>query len=92
MSATNKSLKEALQRVSGRPQPAESPDPTVTTAPTPSAAPPSRQGKKGIVIYVSKEAAHELKQLSLDMDRPIQDLGVEALNDLLGKYRRKQIA
>jgi hypothetical protein len=82
---SSKSLRDAIALVSGKPQAPE------TQAPAP-AVPPSRQGKKGIVIYVSPEAAKELKLLSVETGIPIQALGVEALNDLLRKHNRKPIA
>jgi hypothetical protein len=80
-------LKDALARVSGR---ADAPQaaPVSSTLPVP----PSRQGKKGIVVYVLPEASQELRLLSINTGRSQQDLCVEAINDLLTKYRRMPIA
>ena len=41
--------------------------------------PPSRAGKRGIVIYVEPETAHALKILAAQLDTIIQALGAEAL-------------
>ena len=53
---------------------------------------PSRQGKRGIVAYVDPLAIRELKILSADQDRSMQDLFIEAINDLLVKHGKKPIA
>jgi hypothetical protein len=80
----SKSLKDAVSRVSGKaPPPAEVQAVSVA---------PSRQGKKGVVTYLAPEAAKEIRQLALDIGSSIQELGVEAWNDLLQKHNRKPIA
>ena len=78
-------LKNAVFRVSGKAEPAR---------PQPAAAqkPPSREGKKGILIYLSPEAAKEIKLLAVETGTSIQELGIEAFNDLLRKHNRKAIA
>jgi hypothetical protein len=78
----SKSLKDAGSRVSGKAPPVEAP---VTAA-------PSRQGKKGLVTYLPPQAAKEVRLLAVESDSSIQELGVEAWNDLLRKYKRKPIA
>ena len=78
------SLKNAVFRVSGKAEPAQ-PQPAVPK-------PPSRQGKKGILIYLSPEAAKEMKLLAVETGTSIQELGIEAFNDLLRKHNRKAIA
>lgn len=72
---------------------AEQPKTTQTRKST-KAAPvaPSRQGKRGIVAYVDPLAIRELKILSADKDLSMQDLFIEAINDLLIKHGKKPIA
>ena len=65
---------------------------TKAQAPQNMDAPPSRRGKKGIVAYVDPLVIRELKILSADKDRPMQDLFIEAINDLLVKHGKKPIA
>jgi hypothetical protein len=78
-----KNLKDAVSRVSGKAPPVEY---------QPVQMAPSRQGKKGLVVYVSPEAAREIKLLAVETGSSIQELGIEAWNDLLRKHNRKQIA
>ena len=47
------------------------------------ARPSSREGKKGVLIYVSPGLSRELRQLALDEDSTVQALGHEALDSLL---------
>ena len=65
---------------------------TKAQAPQNTDAPPSRQGKKGIVAYVDPLVIRELKILSADKSRSMQDLFIEAINDLLLKHGKKPIA
>ena len=48
--------------------------------------PPSRRGKKTVVIRVDPMVARRLKVLAATEDSSIQRLGEEALEMLLGKY------
>ena len=41
--------------------------------------PPSRQGKKGVLLHVDPEIAKRLKLLAVEHDTTIETLGVEAL-------------
>lgn len=66
--------------------------PAKESAPQPKSSAPSRQGKRGIVAYVDPLAIRELKILSADIDRSMQDLFIEAINDLLIKHGKKPIA
>jgi hypothetical protein len=56
-----------------------------TTAKIAPMAPPERQSR-GIVTRVNPEGLKALRLLSVELDRPLQALGIEALNDLLKKY------
>lgn len=66
--------------------------PTKEPAPQTKGTAPSRQGKRGIVAYVDPLAIRELKILSADKERSMQDLFIEAINDLLVKHGKKPIA
>ena len=54
--------------------------------------PPSRRGRKGVVVHLDPAGLRELRQMALDMDRSAQSLCVEALNDLFRKHGRAPIA
>lgn len=45
--------------------------------------PPSRSGKKGVLIHLPVIRAKALRQLALDEDTTVQALGVEAFEALL---------
>ena len=45
--------------------------------------PPSRSGKKGVLIHLPVARAKALRQLALDEDTTVQALGVEAFEALL---------
>ncbi|MFL5280776.1 MAG: ribbon-helix-helix domain-containing protein [Rhodopila sp.] len=57
-----------------------------------SAKPPSRQEKKGIAFYVSRECWLQLGITSKEMDRPIQRIMEEALDDWFRKYGKHPLA
>ena len=61
-------------------------------SPSPSARPPSRQGKKALGAFVSQETSKQLKQIALDENTSVQDLVIEALNDLFIKHGKRAIA
>ena len=48
-----------------------------------SSRPKTREGKKGVLIYVLPEMSQQLRQLALDEDSTVQALGHEALDSLL---------
>ena len=50
--------------------------------------PPSRQGKKGVLLHVDPEIAKRLKLLSVEQDTTIEALGTEALGLLFERYDR----
>ena len=77
-------LKRAVQLASGR-EPRPEPLPYARGA-------PSRQGKKGIVIYVDPAVAKKLRRMAIDRGTSLQALGEEALNGLFEKYGEKPIA
>ena len=54
--------------------------------------PPSREGKRVLSIYLKPEAWKQLRMLSVNLERPIQSLGEEALNLLFEKHRLNRIA
>ena len=52
---------------------------------------PSRVGRKAVTFYFDPAAHRQLRILALELDRPLQDVAVEAFNDLLQKYRKPRI-
>jgi hypothetical protein len=56
-----------------------------TPASTPVAA-------RGILTRINPEGLKALRQLALDRDTTVQALMIEAVNDLLRKYRRRPVA
>jgi hypothetical protein len=44
-----------------------------------------------VLIRVDAAGLKELRFLAVELDRRLQSLGIEALNDLLAKYGRKPI-
>jgi hypothetical protein len=70
-----------------------SPDSEVEPDPKPAAQrPPSREGKRVLSIYLKPEAWKQLRMLSVNLERPSQSLGEEALNLLFEKHRLNRIA
>ena len=55
-------------------------------APATTARPPSREGKRTVVLHLDPEQWRALRLLSIDQRQTMQALGVEALTDLLAKY------
>ena len=73
--------------------PAVPPEPVVELEPNPAARrPPSREGKRVLSIYLKPEAWKQLRMLSVNLERPSQSLGEEALNLLFEKHRLNRIA
>ena len=86
---TRRSLAEALRPA---PQPpAAGPEATEANEPSRS-RPPSRRGRRAITIYTSAEAHRQLRLLAVEEDMPIQQLAIEALNDLFERYGKPRIA
>jgi len=68
-------------------------DPMVEPESNPAARrPPSREGKRVLSIYLKPEAWKQLRMLSVNLERPNQSLGEEALNLLFEKHRLNRIA
>ena len=89
MSTTANPLKAAMQAVQQQP--------ATTLIATPPQAPsiglaPSRQGKRAIGGHFDPIVGKQLRLLSADLDRTVQDLLAEALNDLFRKYNKSAIA
>lgn len=58
---------------------------------TPDSYPAYRQGKKAIIFYGQPELSDELKRLAIDKGSTLQDLLVEAANDLLRKHGKHPV-
>lgn len=48
--------------------------------------PPSRQGKKGVLLHVDPGIAKRLKLMAVEHDTTIEALGIEALGLLFERY------
>jgi hypothetical protein len=49
-------------------------------------------GRKGILVRAQPEAWRELKRVAIDNDMTLQDVMIEAINDVLKKYGKPPIA
>jgi hypothetical protein len=88
------SLATALQPFDRATQATPSPAPRtrkVKAVPV-SSLPPSRIGKRAVIVYVDPGASKQLKQMALDSETSVQELVREALNDLFQKHRKPAIA
>jgi len=47
---------------------------------------------RGVLTRINPEGLKALRQLALDRDTTVQALMIEAMNDLLRKYRRRPVA
>ena len=47
-------------------------------------------GARGIVVQLKPDGWKAFRQLAFDLDISVQDLGVEAFNDVMAKHGRKQ--
>jgi hypothetical protein len=69
--------------------------PPAAPAPAPriqSAVPPSRRGTKSITFHQPEAVRRQLKLLSAELDRTVDDLCAEAFNLLFAAYRKPEIA
>ncbi len=81
------------KKASDTPAPAAAP---VTTGEIQGSAPARRKsqpdGRKGILVRARPEAWKALKQVALDGETTLQDLMIEAINDVLQKHGKPPIA
>ena len=84
---TRKSLAQALKA-----KEAQAPTPERETASEPSERAPSRRGRRAVTFYTTPEAHKQLRLLSVELDRSVQALGIEALNALFAQHGKAQIA
>lgn len=84
---TRKSLAQALKE---KEPPA--PTPVRETGSETAERAPSRRGKRAVTFYTSPEAHRQLRLLSIELDRSVQSLGIEALNGLFAQHGKAQIA
>jgi DNA-binding protein YbaB len=49
-------------------------------------------GRKGILVRAAPEAWKELKRVAIDEERTLQDVMIEAINDVLKKYGKPPVA
>lgn len=53
---------------------------------------PSREGKKGVTFYLPPAAWKQLKMLSVQRDRPVQDLMLDAVDLLFAQHGQHRLA
>jgi len=83
-------MARAKLQLRSEPQPpATKPTVAKSTRPNVSARPPSRQGTKLIGGHFTHATWAELRRLGLDLDKSVQALLQEAIEDLLTKHRRR---
>lgn len=51
--------------------------------------PPSRQGKKSFVVWMTPEMHFALKEIALHTGKSFNDLAIEGLEHVSAKYRKK---
>ena len=54
--------------------------------------PATRQGARGITVWVEREVYRMIKLIGLDTDMTTQDVMMEAINDLLAKRGKGRLA
>jgi hypothetical protein len=54
--------------------------------------PDYRRGKRTLSVWLREEAVRQLKGLSAEIDRTVEDLMVEAMNDFFVKSGRQSLA
>ena len=91
MSTPANPLKAAMQAVQQPPSPALAALPSPASPPVRALA-PSRRNKRAIGGHFDPAVGKQLRLLSVDLDRTVQDLLAEALNDLFRKYNKSAIA
>ena len=60
-------------------------------APESPARAPSRRGRRAVTFYTTPESHRQLRMVSIELDRPVQALGIDALNALFAQHGRAQI-
>ena len=78
--------------VQGRPEAISAAQPQAFVAPIPTPRNKARIGRRSVQGFVAPEAFRQLHLIAVDKDCSIQDLVIEALNDLFRKYDKSAIA
>lgn len=79
-------VQSRIQEVAAAPAPKESPRGGKMPIP------PARQGKKNISTYVTPDVHKQLGHLSVELDRPLSSLMIEAMNLLFEAHGKQPIA
>ena len=58
---------------------------------TATSTPGQREKRIGQTLRLMKGAHRQLKQLALDLDKPVHEVLIEAINDLFAKYGKPPI-
>ena len=85
---TRRSLAQALKEKGTRTEPEVQGE----DAPSTSERAPSRRGRRAVTVYTTPEAHRQLRMLSIELDRSVQSLGIDALNGLFAQHGKAQIA
>ena len=84
-------IKALLENANGNQTPSLEPKPEAEAEQTPAARPPSRADKKGVTIWLPKQAHAQLSYLKIETGTSVQELGVEAINLLFERHEKPQI-
>ncbi|MCJ2042518.1 hypothetical protein MKK55_26745 [Methylobacterium sp. J-059] len=86
-------LPEAVEAVEAAPPPpARQRAAKAAAEPAQTKRPTTRQGARGITVWVEPEVYRMIKLVGLDADMTTQDVMMEAINDLLAKKGKGRIA
>jgi hypothetical protein len=86
MSDKLRTFSDAARAVSGKVQS------DTAQGPATSYLAPSRRDKKPKTFFVDPAGARQLKAMAFEMDRPEQEMLVEALNDFFAKHGKAELA
>ena len=90
---SRQSLSDALAKDRRAPSPAADTATGTESSGNYNYVPPSRRGKRRIMVHVEPEVLRQLKELGLELgDRSTQSMVVEALNDFFVKNGRSPLA
>jgi hypothetical protein len=81
-----------VTQVSAEAKPASVPAAAKTRKPAKAAGPNYREGRQFIAGHVPSEAAKQFKLLAVQQDKDVQELLIEAINDVFAKYGVSRIA
>lgn len=75
----------------GEPEPAQAAAPLAESKASKTCRPTTRQGARGVTVWVEPEVYRMIKLIGLDADMTTQDVMMEAINDLFVKKGKGRI-